>query len=279
LPPLTKIKEIIREASLKLKEVSGNPQLEAIILLEHILKISREQILVNYEESLKEEDTTKYNKIISKRIHKRIPLSYLIGSREFYSLKFITTPDVLIPRIETEGLVDLALDFLKKRKNPRILDIGTGSGNIIISIAKNYPKPAKFFASDTSIKALKIAKENSLFHKTRINFFCSNLFKAIKKKSTFDLIVSNPPYVSKKEYEKVSPEVKNEPKNALIANDNGIFFIKRIINLSEKYLKKNGNLIIEIGDTQKGILEKEFPFLSFHKDIFKRWRFISFEKK
>ncbi len=270
-----KIKEIIREATLKLKEVSGNPHLEAIILLENILKSSREQILINYEKKLTKEDIIKYNKILTKRINKRIPLSYLIGYREFYSIKFITTPDVLIPRIETEGLVDLALDFLKKKKKPNILDIGTGSGNIIISIAKNYSKPAKYFASDISLKALRIAKKNSILNKVKINFFCSDLFKAINKNSTFDLIVSNPPYVSKNEYKKVSHEVKNEPKNALIADDDGIFFIKKIIKTSEKFLKKDGNLIIEIGETQKEILEKEFPSLSFHKDIFNKWRFVS----
>ncbi len=273
-----KVSELLNQASKKLSTVSGKPKLEALILLEKTTKKKREKLIIDLDSEIPEKLENRYKRLIEKRVEKRIPLSYILGYREFYSLKFITNKHVLIPRIETEGLVDLALNFLRKKKNPRILDIATGSGNIIIAIAKNFGKRAKYFASDLSLKALKVAQKNAELHNVKINFFSSDLLNSIKETEYFDLIISNPPYVSISEYLEVSEEVKKEPKIALLSPEDGLFYIKRIIISMYKYLKKDGKLIIEIGENQKVILAKQFPFLEFRKDIFNRWRFLCLKK-
>ncbi len=271
------IKDLIREAADELKKVSGKPQLEALIIFEKVSNLKREKIFSKFEERIEPEIINKYKKIINRRISKREPLAYLIGYKEFYSLKFKVNKHVLIPRIETEELVDRSLNFLKSKSSPKILDVGTGSGNIIISIARFYAnKNANFFASDISKDAIKVAKFNARRHRVKINFFISNLFDAIKRKPIFDLIVSNPPYVSEDEYLNLSPEVKKEPLKALVSKDRGTFLLKKIIKEAPLYLKKGGILLMEMGEDQKEIIEE--THLTFYKDIFKKWRFVSYLK-
>ncbi len=268
------IKDLIREAASELKKVSGKPQLEALIIFEKVSKLKREKIFSEFNEKVEPGIVNKFKRLVNKRISKREPLAYLIGYKEFYSLKFKVNKHVLIPRIETEELVDLSLNFLKSKSFPKILDIGTGSGNIIISIAKFYTNEAYYFASDISKDALNIAKFNAKKHRVRINFFISNLFNAIKREPIFDLIVSNPPYVSKEEYLNLTPEVKKEPLKALVSEENGTFLLNAIVKEAPFYLKKGGLLLMEIGENQKGIIDR--PYLDFHKDIFKKWRFVSY---
>jgi len=270
------IRDLIRKGAFKLKKVSGNPQLEALILFEKASGSKRETIFSNYNENTDEIIIKKFIDLLKRRVDDREPLPYILGFKEFYSLQFKVNKNVLIPRVETEELVDLSLNFLKNKSFPKILDIGTGSGNIIISIAKNLKRKAEYFASDISEKALEVAIYNANHHNVKINFLISDLFNGFKRKPFFDLIVSNPPYISEQEYKRLEIEVKKEPKKALITKDDGLFIIKQLIRESPSYLKSNGMLLLEIGDNQKEFFNQKK--LIFSRDIFKKWRFLSLIK-
>ncbi len=206
---------------------------------------------------LKELYPTKYPKLI-KKLEKNYPIQYLIGYVDFYNLKLIVNKHTLIPRFETELLIEKALDYLANKNYKNILDIGTGSGAIAIAIKKNLDITVD--ACDISSKALKVASKNASNNNVNINFYKLNILKDIPNKK-YDCLISNPPYV--KENEIVSPETKYEPKIALYAKEEGLEFYKHIINISKNILNKNGSLIFEIGSTQgkkiKDMILKTYP--------------------
>ncbi len=183
-----------------------------------------------------------------------IPLQYILGQADFMGLTFRVGPGVLIPRPETEILVDQALKWVaKKLKNPRILDIGTGSGNIAIAIAKSLcGVQADIVGVDVSEICLDTARQNAMRHGTaeKVSFLKSDIFSVFKNSETFDLIVSNPPYVAPCEYNELSLEVKCEPMEALVAEDGGLYFYRRIAKEAGKFLSEGGALFLEIGDEQ-----------------------------
>jgi len=223
-----------------------------------------------------------------KRRAKGEPVAYITGKREFWSLELEVTPDVLIPRPETEILVEHAINILKERESPLILDIGTGSGAIAIALAKEI-KDAFIWATDISERALEVAKKNAKKHdvENRIYFLKGDLFDAIRDKNIkFHLIISNPPYVSEKEYKELPREIKDwEPKRALFGGEDGLFFIKRIVRNSPIFLYPGGYLLIEISPTQvdkiKKLIEKTscFESIKFLKDYSGRFRAINARKK
>ncbi len=179
-------------------------------------------------------------------LKKGFPIQYLIGYVNFYGNKIVVNRNVLIPRYETELLVEKTLNYIKETfNNPKILDIGTGSGAIAISIKKNIK--CEIDASDISKDALKVAKENSKLNKTEINFIESDLFSNINDK--YDVIISNPPYISKDE-EIMESVKKYEPNIALYAEDNGIRFYNNILKESKKFLNNKFLIAFEIGFTQ-----------------------------
>ena len=198
---------------------------------------------------LKELYPTKYPKLI-KKLEKNYPIQYLIGYVDFYNLKLIVNKHTLIPRFETELLVEKAIKYLATKNYKNILDIGTGSGAIAIAIKKNLNIDVD--ACDVSSKALKVANKNALNNNVNINFYKLNILKDIPNQK-YDCLISNPPYV--KEDEIVSPETKYEPKIALYAKEDGLEFYKRIINISKNILNENGSLILEIGSTQSKIIK------------------------
>ena len=198
---------------------------------------------------LKELYPTKYPKLI-KKLEKNYPIQYLIGYVDFYNLKLIVNKHTLIPRFETELLVEKAIKYLATKNYKNILDIGTGSGAIAIAIKKNLN--INVDACDISSKALKVASKNALNNNVNINFYKLNILKDIPNQK-YDCLISNPPYV--KEDEIVSPETKYEPKIALYAKEDGLEFYKRIINISKNILNENGSLILEIGSTQSKIIK------------------------
>ena len=189
------------------------------------------------------------------------PISQIIGFRNFWNSTFYVDKNVLDPRPETELLVEKVLEL--PSNNLSLIDLGTGSGCIAISIARERPN-FEVFASDISNDALKIAKKNSKLYQTSINFIKSDWFAKINRK--FDVIIANPPYISKKEYNNLPLCIRRfEPKIALFAGSKGLDCFKIIINQFFKYLRPKGMLFLEIGSTQKKMIEKIFLYNGFKK--------------
>lgn len=212
-----------------------------------------------------------------KKLEEHYPIQYLIGYVDFYNTKINVNESVLIPRFETEVLVDKSVKLLQTKNYKNLIDISTGSGAIAIAIKKHLN--IEIDACDISEYALNLAKTNALENKTNINFFkCDILKDNINKK--YDCIISNPPYVLETEY--TSPETKYEPSIALFAKDEGLEFYKKILSLAPSILNKNGTIIFEIGAYQatsiKNIALSYFPNskITIEKDYnnFDRFMFI-----
>lgn len=249
-----------------------------LIALTYILGKSKSYILLNQDLKLNSEQSQRLNDIINKR-SKSYPLQYAIGEWEFYNLRLKVDERALIPRFETEIIVDYIIKSdIKKEK---ILDIGTGTGAIALSLAKNI-EDSQVIGSDIEDKALSLARENKDFTKTsNVDFIKSDLFENIDGK--FDLIISNPPYINKEDYENLDKELYSEPKSALFGGDDGLFFYKKIINEAPNYLNNKGHLIFEIGYDQKEILndllkEKGFKSIINLRDFNDFDRFIIAQK-
>lgn len=237
-----------------------SPRANAEILLAEILKCKRLELYLAFDKPLAENEVQVYREAIRKR-GLRIPLQYIVGNVEFYGLKLIVNENVLIPRPESELLVEKIINDSDKSTNLKILDIGVGSGNISLSISKNLPN-SKVVAIDISKNALDVANQNAEINalQNRIEFrlfdFMNDDLNSLGK---FDLIVSNPPYVSENDYESLEPELKNhEPKIALTDNSNGISFYKHIIEASNQLLMKPGKIYFELGIDQYIQVQKYF---------------------
>ena len=215
------------------------------------------------------------------------PLSKIIGKKEFYSRDFFVNSLTLDPRPETELIIDLVKSLEDKWSKPiRILDLGTGTGCIIISLYLELHKKISLLAdaTDISVEALKIAKKNAKRHniESKINFFKSNWFSNVKNK--FDIIVSNPPYIKKSEISSLPPEVKKfDPKISLCGGCDGLNSYRRIADEAKNYLKKNGFILVEIGSDQSRKVKKIFEYnqfdtISVSKDLFDKERVIIFKK-
>lgn len=229
-----------------------NPRLDAQLLLGHVLGYSRTQLAVNYDEQPSEASRARFKELIRRRVA-GWPVAYLIGSRGFYLLDFEVTPAVLIPRPETEILVAEALTALRPLAAPAVLDLGTGSGCIAVSIA-HQKKDARVTAVDISPDALAVATRNATRHGVadRVSFLHGDLFAPLPADAAFDLIVSNPPYVAHHEFAGLPPEVRDhEPRIALDGGADGLDFYRRIAAHAGRFLKSGGRLMLEIGSTQE----------------------------
>ena len=192
-----------------------------------------------------------FHRLVGRRLE-GVPLSHLTGRKEFWSIPIEVTPSVLVPRPETEGLVEKVLE-LSTREPESILDVGTGSGCIAIALAKELPRAA-IRAVDVSERALAVARRNAERHKVRhVEFRRSNLFSAFRGTGAkFDFIVSNPPYVSRAEWEVLPPDVRDfEPRRALLAGESGLELIERLVRRAGTFLKPGGYLVFEIGEGQR----------------------------
>lgn len=229
---------------------------EAELLFTELLNCDRASLYLNRGSILNKEKLFSVSSALKRRI-KGEPIQYIIGKTEFMGLEFKVIPDVLIPRPETEILVEAAIKITRLiGEEARILDLGTGSGCIAVSLAKLLPK-AKVTATDISPEALKVALENARSNNVDIDFFQGDLFGTCNLTPiTYDLIISNPPYIRSSEIKKLQPEVQYEPPIALDGGKEGLDFYKRIINDAPRYLKKKGFLILEIGFDQKDDLKK-----------------------
>ena len=224
--------------------------LDSELILAKVLNSSREELLINLDKKLNRKNFKKYKNLILRR-KKNEPIAHIFQNKEFWKYNFIVNGNVLIPRPETEIIVQELLKLTNYNSSKHILDIGTGSGCIIISLLKNRPF-CNGTAIDVSRKALKVAKSNAKMHhlENKIKFINNDIDKFNHNK--YDFIVSNPPYINKFELKRLSSNVRLfEPKIALEAGIDGFREIKKIILRSKKLLKKNGKLIFEIGDKQK----------------------------
>ena len=252
------ILEIIQWATAYLDERKiENPRLNAEVLLGNTTGLDRVGLYVNYDRPLEVHELARFKEFIQRRI-KREPLQYIHGYKEFYSANLKVSRDVLIPRNETELLVDEVLkELINFNGDPRILEIGVGSGAVSIAIGKEI-KNGKIFASDVMASAMHVAQENVILHGVSdiISLFVADLFSSIKMQNLFDMIVSNPPYVEKSAYTSLQPEIFYEPEIALVGGTDGLEFIKKIIEYAPTYLKACGYLFLEIGHGQiKDVLE------------------------
>lgn len=245
------IKDVIRKGMIDLK-VNGiqEPNLKARLLMQHILNKPRQYLLVHDTDMLTLRQEVDYFKAI-KKLKQGLPLQHITNMQEFMKLNFYVSQDVLIPRPDTEILVEEVINIAKKIRAKKILDLCTGSGAIAVSLAK-YIEDSQITATDISEKALRVAKLNAKNNdvEDKITFIKSDLFKEIPKEK-YDIIVSNPPYIRKEEIERLDREVKKEPHIALDGGEDGLDFYRKIIHNSEEYLKFNGYLCLEIGYDQK----------------------------
>jgi release factor glutamine methyltransferase len=231
--------------------ITPRAEFEVRLLLRESLGINNwSHFYLQFPLSLSQEALSKFKKLIKRRLLGE-PISYILGKKEFFSTEFRLREGVFIPRPESELLVEESVKWLKRKVNKVVLDVGTGSGNLIISIAKELPSSGyKFFASDISSQAVAVAASNAQRVGVKIQFFIGDLFEPIKE-NKFDLLVINPPYIPTPEIEKLADEVKNfEPHLALDGGKDGLKFIRRIITEAHFYLRAQGKVILEIGHGQ-----------------------------
>jgi len=249
-----------------------NPGLEASLLLSRALSINPSDIHSNPEREIRPDNVEEFNCLLERRI-KREPIAYILGEKEFYSRQFAVTPNVLIPRPETEILVEEILNLTRSIPSPSIIDIGTGSCCIAVTLGCEI-EDAALYASDISFEAIAVAKLNAKRHdqSAKISFVCSAFLSCFKKES-FDLVVSNPPYVEAASFGALEPDVREyEPKLSLYGGENGLNCIGAIISQSKRVLKNGGWCILEVGAGQSErvleiFLESGFNNISFIKDI------------
>ena len=245
-------RQAILKACLLLRRQDKEESLAKFLLM-YMLDETSEQFSNKLSEELSVEQENRYFDLINKNINEDTPLSHLVGFDYFYDRKFKVTRDVLSPRIETEELIYKVLEYIKKSKKDsfRILDLCTGSGIIAITLKKEIvEKYTEIVASDISEKALSIAIENANNNNANITFIKSDLFDNISGK--FDLIISNPPYISYKNKITIKDNVLNyDPHLALFAEEDGIYFYRKIIENAVHYLSKDGVIFFEIGYDQK----------------------------
>ena len=264
--------ELLVDASKQLKTYKFNSaKLDAELILSKILGLSREKILLNLNDKINDKVFENFNYYLKLRKQNR-PIAYILGFKDFWKYKFKVDKNVLIPRPETELIIEQVLKNLPKLSNKSILDIGTGSGCIIISIIKEREN-CKATAIDKSLKALKVAKLNAEMHhvQKKIKFLNIDVDKYFANK--YDLIVSNPPYIKDSEILSLDKDVKlNEPKLALSGGKSGLNKVFKVIKKSKELLKTNGKLILEIGDKQskkvkKYLIKNNFNQIKIFKDL------------
>lgn len=245
------ISEAIKKGMIELKnENIEEPKLKSRLLMQSILNQTRQYVIVNDMEELEKNKEKQYFSAI-KILKKGIPIEHITHQKEFMKLNFFVDKNVLIPRQDTEILVEEVIKIAQKTNAKKILDLCTGSGAIAVSLAKYLPQ-SEITAIDISNDALKIAKKNAVSNnvENQITFISSDMFTNLNEEK-FDIIVSNPPYIKTNVIDNLDIQVKNEPHIALDGGKDGLYFYKKIINESYQYLKYKGFLCLEIGFDQK----------------------------
>jgi len=272
------IREALAQGSADLKYAGiKTPSLDAGLLLAYILKTDRTKLIARGTDRISDKDSKSFCELLEKRAGGECT-AYIIGKKEFMGLEFDANPSVLVPRPETETLVETAIDIIKNKlqdNSADILDLCTGSGAVAVSLKKEIPS-CKITAADISPNALDTAKHNAekLLGGNHIDFFQGDLFSALPSPlpAPFSLIVSNPPYISSDEIQTLSIEVQNEPRLALDGGASGLEIITRIIEKTGDYLKQNGYLLLEADPRQMEqinilLAKNKFTDIQLYKDL------------
>ncbi|MFP4372334.1 MAG: peptide chain release factor N(5)-glutamine methyltransferase [Halanaerobium sp.] len=278
------IKELLKRSDQFLAERGiESSRLDAEVLMADLLDMERINLYVKYDYPLKSSEINTYREMIKQRA-KRVPVAYITETKEFMSLEFKVKEGVLIPRPETENLVETVIEYCQQNElqSPQIIDVGTGSGAIAVSLA-HYLSDSKVVGVDLSPAALKVARQNMEKHELseRMSILKSDLLAEFIKREIkgIDIIVSNPPYISEAEMEELPPEVKKEPKTALQAGEDGLDYYRRLIPEAEKVLKKGGKIFLEIGYQQaeavRGIFGEKWSQIEVKKDYSENDRIVS----
>ena len=276
--------ELIRWTANYLKEKGfGDARLEVERLLAHVLGCDRVGLYLQFDRPLTPEELARFKALLKRRLAHE-PLQYVLGETEFHGLRLRVDRRVLIPRPETEQLVDVCLEIFGPGPRARVLDVGTGSGNIVLALARSWPK-ADCVGADISAEALAVAEENARLNglEDRVRFVRADLFSqdfADRVGRGFDLVVSNPPYVRPDEWEGLQPEITQyEPREALVAEPDGLAFYRRLALLAPKLLRSNGVLAVEIGAAQAAEVreifgERGLQQIELHRDLAGRDRVV-----
>jgi len=243
------IKQVLSEAAQSLQAISDSALLDTEILLSLALGTSRSYLRAWPERTLQSAQYQKFLALLQER-QKGTPIAYITGTREFWSREFIVTPDVLIPRPDTELLIELSLNLIATDQTAKIIDLGTGSGVIAITLAAERPH-AQVCASDNSPAALRIAERNAgKYGIPNIRFYLSDWFTSIPT-GQYNLIVSNPPYIARNDSHLHEGDLRFEPTSALCAAEQGLGAIRCIADEARRYLKPGGHFLIEHGYNQQ----------------------------
>ena len=263
-------RQAITKACLLLRR-QGKEESLARFLLMYMLDESPQLFSNSFSEQMSKENEEKYFSLIEKHIKEDVPLSHLVGFEYFYDRKYKVTKDVLSPRMETEELIYRVVEYVKstKKNNLKILDLCTGSGIIAITLKKELSQfSIDVVASDISEEAIKVAKENAQSHDTTIKFIQSDIFNNIADK--FDIIVSNPPYIDRKDEVTMQDNVlKYDPHLALFAEEEGMYFYRKIIEQANDYLNENGVIFFEIGYDQTDKIIKLADLNGYSAEVYK----------
>ena len=263
-------RQAITKACLLLRR-QGKEESLARFLLMYMLDESPQLFSNSLSEQISKENEDKYFSLIEKHIKEDVPLSHLVGFEYFYDRKYKVTKDVLSPRMETEELIYKVIEYVKasSKNNFKILDLCTGSGIIAITLKKELSQfSIDVVASDISEEAIKVAKENAQSHDAIIKFIQSDIFNNIADK--FDIIVSNPPYIDRKDEVTMQDNVlKYDPHLALFAEEEGMYFYRKIIEQANDYLNENGVIFFEIGYDQKDKIIKLADLNGYSAEVYK----------
>ncbi len=256
------IRRLLEWTTKRLSPLAGKSAVEASVLLAHALDCRRLDLYTRYDEVPGDEARGRFRELVRRRVE-GCPVAYLVGHKEFYSLDFEVNPAVLIPRDDTGWLVEDCLRLARELPAPAILDVGTGSGCIAITVAQRL-KGAQVTASDVSAEALAVAARNAVRHKVadRVRFLHGDLFAALPEGERFDFVLSNPPYIAMAEIETLAPDVKDyEPRLALDGGPDGFAVIDRLLADADARLKPGGYLLLEIGADQESAARARFAVL------------------
>ena len=263
-------RQAITKACLLLRR-QGKEESLARFLLMYMLDESPQLFSNSLSEQISKENEEKYFSLIEKHIKEDVPLSHLVGFEYFYDRKYKVTKDVLSPRMETEELIYKVIEYVKasSKNNFKILDLCTGSGIIAITLKKELSQfSIDVVASDISEEAIKVSKENAQSHDATIKFIQSDIFNNIADK--FDIIVSNPPYIDRKDEVTMQDNVlKYDPHLALFAEEEGMYFYRKIIEQANDYLNENGVIFFEIGYDQKDKIIKLADLNGYSAEVYK----------
>jgi release factor glutamine methyltransferase len=255
-PMSTSIGKAVLEGTQRLQDAAvAEPRREAGSLLAHVIGRDRSFVIARGDDALTVEGRVAFRTLIERRAAGE-PLQYITGHQEFFKLDFEVTPDVLIPRPETELIVEASLELLQDDPEPYLADIGTGSGCIAISMLHELPA-ARAIATDMSPTALRVAQRNAERHGVadRLELLESDCFSALDVRGSFSLIASNPPYVSDGELKSVQREVSYEPRAALAAGSDGLSVIRRLLREARPFLRLGGHFVFEVGFGQSEAVE------------------------